>query len=279
VRNFSSFILFAFLPCFCQTDLKGELKGTFPKDKYVISGNILVRPGDTLIFEAGSELTFLPMTGIQIKGAFFANGTRENAIVFSCEKSIAQSSNTKDSSPSNWNGIQVEDSTASLRLSYSMMCDASIAINIKHPARAIIFDQVVFHKNGLINLVKHGKPVGLKDDAEYVYSGTGKEMITVVDKSDEPARIRGSNGRKSGPKTPWYVPVRISFSVIGLVGAGLWLGGHLFADEYDQQYYREKTTKGAVSFRQKRDDMVTMQNIGMTMCGVGAGCFSITFIF
>ena len=98
MRNFSSFILFAFLPCFCQTDLKGELKGTYPKDKYVISGNLIVPTGDTLIFEAGSELTFLPMTGIQVKGAFFAEGTRENAIVFSSEKGISPSPNAKDAS-------------------------------------------------------------------------------------------------------------------------------------------------------------------------------------
>jgi hypothetical protein len=282
MRIITFLIIFLCVPCFPQTFLAGELKGTYRKDNYIISGAIAVKAGDTLIFEGGSELRFQPMTGILVKGAFFANGTKENSILFTSLKSQTSLSNsTQDPASFYWSGLKVADSTAAVRLSYSMFCNAGVAIALESNTHEIIFDRVVFHKNEFLNLVRQSKPVGVKDDAEYIYEGTGKEMIAVLDQTErittDDENAIGLNRRPAA--MPWFIPVRVSLSCVALVGAGLWISGHYYAEKYDNEYHGQKNPQGAVNARQKRDGMALIQNIGMGLCGVGAGFFSVSFLF
>jgi len=263
---------------FSETFLSGDLKGTYHKDKYIVSRTITVSSGDTLIVEAGSELRFQPMTGIIVKGIFIVNGTMENAVLCASFKNLPIGN--QSAAQYGWSGIRVADTNAVLRLSYVLFCDAGTAIDLQCSARDIVFDHVVFHGNGFLNVLRQGKPIGLQDDAEYLYRGTGKAMVPSGD-STASIGSNDENGRGSKPifTLRWYVPVRVTLSCIALAGAGLWLSGNTNAQKYDQDYHAQKTAVGAVAMREKRDGMVAIQNIGMALCGIGAGFFSVTFLF
>ena len=234
-------IFFYFIHGFSETMLHGELKGILRKDKYVITGTIIIKPGDTLVVDAGSELRFQPMSGIQIKGVFIADGTKENAIL--CASLRNSLITAEDSSPYNWSGLRVMDTAAALRLSYVLLCDAGTAIDLQCRAREISFDHVVFHKNGFLNLICQGKPLGLPDDVEYAYRGTGREMILGEDSAAPVlSGVQGVSLPKSA-KIRWYVPLRVSLSCVALAGAGFWLGGGLQAQQFDRQYHEQKTIR------------------------------------
>jgi hypothetical protein len=281
MRTIILFVVFFSFSGFPQTFLTGELKGTYPKDTYIISGNIIVKSGDTLIFEAGSELRFQPMAGVRVEGVFIANGTKSNPIAGTSLQPVYISKEKWDESAAHWNGIAVMDTMASIRLSYVLLGDAVTAIDIKKNARDIFLDRVVFYKNGAA-IVRRGRPMGVKDEMEYVYSGSAKDMIPFNDSVDLNKTAKISEGHlnlKQTSQRTWREPVRISLSLITLAGAGAWLSGRFFSEKYDNDYHAQRTAHGAISTRQKRDEMVLLQAIGMAICGAGSGFFSISFLF
>ncbi|HEX7510653.1 MAG TPA: hypothetical protein VF335_05095 [Chitinivibrionales bacterium] len=276
MRILGLFIFCIFFQSYSDALLSGNLKGVYRKDKYLITGSIFVQPGDSLIVEAGSELWFQPMTGIQVKGVFIINGTKENAVV--CGSSKNASNASQNAALYNWGGIRVMDTNAVLKLSYTLLCDAGTAINVQCQARKIEFDHVVFHKNGFLNIMRQGKPLGLMDDAQYLYVGTGREMQFPEDSIQTARNNDGTIGRSTST-VHLSIPIRLTFSFMALAGAGLWLNGNVNAQKYDNDYHKQKSTVGAMSMRQKRDEMVSVENLGMALCGIGAGLFSITFLF
>jgi hypothetical protein len=275
MRNLLILVVSIMVPCFPQTILKGELHGIFPKNIYIVSGDIIVKKVDTLVFEAGSELKFQPLTGIKVHGVFIANGNRENCVLFSLEK------NNADSSLKKWNGLVIADSGACVRLSYSMFCDAEVAVDLVNMSHNVVFNNVVFHNNSSVNMLRRGSPAGITDDVEYIYGGTGGKIIPVLDKTDgaflPDINYAGLALKKQSINR--HILARWSLAIITLGGSGLWAGGHYKAEKYDRQYNLQNTTKGAEDFRRKRDNMACIQNIGMAICGIGSGCLSITFWF
>jgi hypothetical protein len=275
MRNLLIIVISIMVPCFSQTILKGELHGIFPKDIYTVAGDVIVKKVDTLVFEAGSELKFQPLTGIKVYGVFIANGNRENCVLFSLEK------NNADSSLKKWNGLVIADSSACVRLSYSMFCDAEVAVDLVNMSHNVVFNNVVFHNNNSENMLRRGSPVGINDDVEYIYDGTGGEIISVLNKADSMplSDINHAGLPLKRQSVNWHIPVRLSLAIIALGGSGLWAGGHYKAEIYDRQYNLQNTIKGAEDLRRKRDNMACIQNIGMAICGIGSGCLSITFWF
>jgi hypothetical protein len=275
MRNLLILVISIIVPCFPQTILKGELHGIFPKNIYTVSGDIIVKKVDTLVFEAGSELKFQPLTGIKVYGIFIANGNRENCVLFSLEK------NNADSSLKKWNGLVIADSSAGVRLSYSMFCDAEVAVDLVNMSHNVVFNNVVFHNISSVNMLGRGSQAGITDDVEYIYDGTGEKIISTLDKvhsislsdvnyADLPLKRQSAN---------LHIPVRWSLAIIALGGSGLWAGGNYYAKKYDRQYNLQNTIKGAEDFRRKRDNMAYIQNMGMAICGIASGCLSITFWF
>jgi hypothetical protein len=271
-------------PCFSQVYLKGELKGIFPCNNYVVTEDIIVKKGDTLVFNAGSELIFFPKTKIQVYGFFGANGRRDKGITFSSlhrNNFTAKAGSEKITQPDYWNGIVVFDSSATIHISYSLFCDANNPINIGYSAHEIILNRVVFYKNMLESIVKQGISVPMNECIEYVYNGSDKSQLAMTVKEDSTSVFYGhdidltiDNKNLLNKKT-----IRWSLAVLAVGGSAGWLGGFIKAEEYDSKYYDQTSVNGAVNMRQKRDKMNTARNLGMALCGIASGCFSLTFLF
>ena len=168
-----------------QPYLTGELKGLYHKDNYTITGNIYVNPGDTLVFEEGSRLQFEPFTGIIVRGTFIAEGTKNKPIVFTSTKDQwPMSGSVTTLSSFDWNGIKVADSNSVLRLSYSMLSYGTMGIDIKYTASDVVLHDIVFHRNGYMNLIRDNKFVDARDDVEYTFGWT-RQKVTELRRSKE----------------------------------------------------------------------------------------------
>ena len=85
------------------TKINGELSGTLSKSNspYLVTGDISVNAGTTLVIEAGVLIFFKAETGLYINGGISASGNKDNQIFF---KAFEQG----------WEGIHATDPTDSL---------------------------------------------------------------------------------------------------------------------------------------------------------------------
>jgi hypothetical protein len=287
MRRFFIFIFLLTNIISAQPYLTGELKGLYHKDNYTITGNIYVNPGDTLVFEEGSRLSFEPFTGIIVRGTFIAEGTKNKPIVFTSTKDQwPMSGSVTTLSSFDWNGIKVADSNSVLRLSYSMLSYGTMGIDIKYTASDVVLHDVVFHRNGYMNLIRDNKFIDARDDVEYTFGWTRqKEMLSSAMQGatytgvDDRHRI---NIGKEIVKKVKSLPFRLTMGGLAACGAGLWIYGHVRAEHYDKEYYQQ-TDKSeateAIRISEKRDDMVKIRNAGLWVCGISSTCLGITFLF
>lgn len=93
--------------------LSGELSGTLAAGKYVVSGDITVPEGETLIIEPGTTLKFKQDLNFIVRGSLYANGTANDSIVFQrLDNGVL------------WNGISVFP-TATAEFSYVIIENAT----------------------------------------------------------------------------------------------------------------------------------------------------------
>ncbi len=276
-------LLTLFFSVFPQTFLSGELKGTYAKDSYIITGTISVKAGDTLRFQAGSELRFQPNTGLDIRGVFIAAGTVDSAIALTAanEQEVASRAG-RDWASYRWKGIVVTDITATLKLSYCLICFSESAMAIPVIMREIVFNHVVFHRNGPDNFKRGDIVIPTEDNIEYVYqSSTVNLTASAAIQPDQttPGKTANVHGKITGWSAKWIMPVRISFAAATLLGGGLWIGGYSKANKYEKQYQKELNTNSIETWRNKRDNMAEIANFGIGLCFTGIGIVAVTFVF
>jgi hypothetical protein len=261
---------------FSQTFLSGEIKGAFPRDNYIISSDLSVKFGDTLSFEAGSELRFKPNTGLTIRGVLLALGKVDNPIILTSSQEQAARSPVKNTdSIRTWKGIDFSASKVMSHLSYCLFCFCDSALVIKNTFQKIDIDHVVFHKNKCTNLVWAGKTLETIDDVEYIYR---------LDSNDNAPKndlfpFKAASAIAQSLKGRWKIVSRSTFSIVSLTGAGMWIIGYLKAEDYHRQYQLQKDTYNAQRMREERDNMVNVMNAGVALCMIGTGAFGITFLF
>jgi hypothetical protein len=292
MRRFFIFIFLLTNIISAQPYLTGELKGLYHKDNYTITGNIYVNPGDTLVFEEGSRLQFEPFTGIIVRGTFIAEGTKNKPIVFTSTKDQwPMSGSVTTLSSFDWNGIKVADSNSVLRLSYSMLSYGTMGIDIKYTASDVVLHDIVFHRNGYMNLIRDNKFVDARDDVEYTFGWT-RQKVTELRRSKElfpsvlqQAAYTGTENRhhinigKEIVKKVKSRPFRLTMGGLAACGAGLWIYGHVRAEHYDSEYHRQDDATEAIRISEKRDDMVKIRNAGIWVCGVSSAFLGVTFLF
>ena len=99
------------------TEISGELTGTLLKNDspYLVTGNISVNAGITLLIEPGVVIFFKDQTGLYILGGIKASGTKENRIQF-------QAFNE------GWDGIHATDPADSLIFNFCRVIDVYLPI-------------------------------------------------------------------------------------------------------------------------------------------------------
>jgi hypothetical protein len=266
---------------FSQTFISGEIKGAYPRDNYIITSDLSVKFGDTLIFEAGSELRFKPNTGLTIRGVFIAEGKVDNTIVFtSALEQDVKSSGTTSQSMHLWKGVNLSASKVMSKLAYCLFCFCDTGLIIKNTFQKINLDHVAFHKNKSANIVWAGKPIQKNEDVQYIYR---------MDKTDNTSKheffpVKVASDFAYELKSHWKAVSRSTFSVFSLAGGGMWVVGYLKSKDYQNQYNEihekdENTQEAFDRLKSKRDQMAGMGNTGIAMCMVGTGAFLITFLF
>jgi hypothetical protein len=274
--KFVAVILFFTVSCFPQIFLSGEIKGAYPRNNYIITGNLSVKFGDTLIFEPGSELRFEPNTGLEIRGVFIAKGTIDNSIIFTSTKDqvvISKESDNKDAFF--WKGIETNVPTVIIRLSYCLFCYCESAISIKKTLQEIELYHVVFHQNKSSNLMIAGKSFETMDDIEYIYHFNSKE----IKPSKNIAPIKMAIDVGQGLKTRWKILLRTTSLATLVSGTGLIVYNYNQANKYQEQYRNATDIDVMKDKQEKRDYSVSLVNTGIAVVMSSVGAFIITFIF
>jgi hypothetical protein len=276
MNKWAYFIFSVTFSVFSQTFLSGEIKGAFPRDNYIISSDLSVKFGDTLLFEAGSELRFKPNTGLMIRGVLIASGTAQNPIIMtSAQEQSAKSSGADSQAINVWKGIDFSASKVMSQLAYCLICFCDTALVIKNSFQKVDFDHVVFHKNKSINIIWAGKVIETSDDVQYLHKVDAPDNIQP--KASIPKKVAGDIAY--GLQSRWKPISRLAFSAISLGGTGIWIYGAMKAADYNREYVRQTTSTEAQAWRERRDSKVRLMNNGIALCMMGTGAFFVTFLF
>ncbi len=278
--NKSVIAILSLVACgFSQTFISGEIKGAFPRDNYIVTGDLSVKFGDTLIFEAGSELRFKPNTGLTIRGVFIAEGKVDNTIIFtSAQEQELKSAESTALATHWWKGIDLSAPKVMSRLAYCLFCFCDTALVLKNTFQKIDLDHVVFHKNKSANLVWVGKTVETSDDVEYIY------RMDVADKIQKKGNfpINLASDIAYGIKTRWKTLIKPTCAAVSIAGGAMWIFGYVKSKDYNGQYLSVHESNKQTEIDQlknKRDGMAELANTGIAMCMMGTGAFVITFLF
>jgi hypothetical protein len=176
------------VPAVAQKMLSGELHDTIrlSHSPYLVTGTVIIPPGETVVIEAGVALMFKSFTGLQIQGQLIASGTESLPVVFTSEndRRFAPRSSI-EAAAYDWDGITIDESGAGTRLSnaeirYSLFGINSLTASIK-------LESCTFAENGKANLTINGKKettgtrpfsYGLHSNIEY--SDTVQERSTAT---------------------------------------------------------------------------------------------------
>jgi hypothetical protein len=197
-----------------------SIGGNLPKvvkarqEPYIVSADLYVPSGKTVVIEPGSVLLFSNFTGLHVEGRLVADGTRDRPIVFSSV--FDQTYNPRapmHANPYDWDGIYMHESgigstMANCTIMYSVYGISSLTKYIR-------FDNVVFKSNGRSDLTIEGlkHPV---TSLPYSYA------LTVADASKDGVPVKILMDPMGKKRTA------LRYSGIGLLAAGcvtgIWCG-------------------------------------------------------
>jgi hypothetical protein len=165
-----------------------SIGGNLPKvlkarqEPYVVTADLYVPSGKTVVIEPGSVLLFSNFTGLHVEGRLVAEGTPQQPVVFSSV--FDQTYNTRapmHANPYDWDGIYIHEggigsNLANCTIMYSVYGISSLTKYIR-------FDNVLFRSNGRADLTIEGlkHPV---TTAPYSYA------LTVADASKDGVPIK-----------------------------------------------------------------------------------------
>jgi len=137
---------------------------------YLVTGDIEVPVGRTVIVEPGTVFLFKNLTGLHVQGRLIAAGTKDHPIIFTSENDrTVNTATTQYPNPYDWNGIYIHaDATGSV-MNY---CNVLYSVyGVLSETKFIRMDPVLFRMNGKSNLVIEGKEQQVTDSPfRYVLS-------------------------------------------------------------------------------------------------------------
>jgi hypothetical protein len=156
---------------FAQTNISGNIGGmTLERggNPFIVSENVTIPAGKSVIILDSCIFLFKPFTGIIIEGTLDVKGTLENPVVFTSINNPAYNKNAPQTpDPFDWNGIIVETKAKKLKmtnfnLSYSVY-------GIKSKRDDIIISAGTFSNNGQFHFTIHDEIQPVSDNIPYNY--------------------------------------------------------------------------------------------------------------
>lgn len=192
--------------------LTGELSSRVKNSgrPYLVTSDISVRPGETVVLEAGTVILFKNFTGLQIHGVLKAEGTEAAPVVFTSENDTAHSPlSTMPAAPYDWNGIAVFENAVGTsfeqcRVEYSLY-------GINTLTEQIIVRDCRFRQNGRSDFAVNGEVVEVGEGA---FTNELGDMP-----APELAQLFG--GEVVQKTKPSRVVLRVGCAVVGLAGIGV----------------------------------------------------------
>jgi|GEM_PF-6756988 len=271
-----------------QTYLTGEKDGVIGPGTYIVSGNLHVLPGKTLTVSAGTVMHFEPFTGIVVRGKLIVDGTSDKPIVFTSVKDGAVEGATP--AEFDWNGLDVSNEAAYVRLSNVTIKYASIGVNVRSSTIPVLIDNVFLFRSGYAGILRESKVVAAAENLpvhfdwrpqgftarEDAAAGAGQAPAKEKQKVKKPRTASDGGGKKGrGP----VIGVRIGSAAVCLAGAGMWVGGHLGAERCRREYH---TLKDPVLIDKNKEELrrsAAIRNAGIALTAVGGVAFGISLFF
>ncbi|MBD3419168.1 MAG: hypothetical protein GF398_03520 [Chitinivibrionales bacterium] len=123
---------------------------------YLVTADIVVPFGKTIIIEPGVVLLFKNFTGMQVHGTLQARGTPKTPIYFTSENDSARGSLSQvKPAPYDWNGITINENA--LGTTFEHCCIYYSLFGINSLAQFIRIKECRFFRNGKSNLVINGQ--------------------------------------------------------------------------------------------------------------------------
>jgi hypothetical protein len=158
--------------------LSGHLPKTVKASRgpYVITADIDVPQGKTVIIEPGTVFLFHNFTGLKVQGTLLAQGTSDNPVVFtSINDRQYNPQSPVDAAPYDWNGIYIYEEGIGTCFSYCTIFYSVYGINAL--TKYIRIEPSLFKNNGRSNLTIENKEIAV-GDKPFEYSLTVKDAAS-----------------------------------------------------------------------------------------------------
>ncbi len=283
-----------FMPVLADISLSGEQDGFLETGHYLVTASITVKRGKTLSFAPGSIVRFKRFAGILVEGTLTCTGNAGLPILFTSENHRVSGPSPADApAPFDWNGILVVDSLASLDLECVHVIYSTFGLDIKSPRSSVRLKDAVFDENGQFNLRVGGAQIDIKDGEQFSFSQPQRVESPKVEPAEierqpepllppSPAVPETGAGKKTAQKGAWKLPVRIGCGAVALlgVGAAFFFDAELVKNQDKYDHVAELKDQALIpSYKKKRDEAEKNRNFSKVIALIGAGGFSITFLF
>ena len=281
----SAFALFLYGTRVCsQIKLTGEQWGTYAAGHYIVTNDIIVPEGKTMIVEPSTVLLFNRYCGIVVRGALVCKGRLESGINFNAAAASDDSADVwEESRATRWNGIEVKP-RGSVEFENVRILNSVFGMKASKQCKSIIIRDVMFLNNE--------QDFSMDDSIIYVDNKKPYTYISTVQKQEsgtvQPAKpqtitapkTRGENKAKreeAKTREPWKLPVRICLGSLTVAGGVLGVVCHLKAEDYKKKYPTAGEDAGEI--RKKANTLYNLRNVFYAAGAAGAVGFTITFFF
>lgn len=282
---FISIFLLCLSIAFAQdVDHLPTLSGPLPKQisnpgkPYLVTSDIEVPFGKTVIIEPGVTFLFQNFTGFQIQGQLISKGTKSDPIVFTSEfDGKYHPDSSQIANPFDWNGIYIHKDGFGSKFSF---CKVNYSVyGIKSDTRLITLEPCIFNGNGKGNVTLIDSTVSIEDGKPYVYVLSSRD-----------AKLEGISIKLvEDPQSKKRRFFRIGGGVDFLAGAALSAFGYYRYRDSSKEL--ERLSKDDIEItngyegdswkdaKKSRDGDLSMIVVGAVAAALGAVGFTVSFTF
>ena len=245
--------------------------GEYDSQKYLLTHDIIVETGKTMILAPGTEMLLLKDAAIRIKGNLVCNGTILDPIIFRSLKSTECPNNTHlDNSP--WQGIIIHKG-GSLVLRNCQISGSLFGISADSANLSVTLDSVLLAQNSIRDLSLGNKPLFVPRDGLIVH-GTikGSDMHFPAEPKSQSKKSQAQADSKK------MKPVQIVLGISGLTGCLVGAGGYIAGAIYNKKYTDPKEPN-PTEIGKKMDTGALVGNIGLIIGASALAGFGVTFFF
>lgn len=241
--------------------ISGEQYGDYPAHIYLVTEDVIVDTGQTLVFYPGTIVLFKKNTGIIVKGSFICQGNDQGTVILKKLDNDKYFHPLKPHMPTWWNGINVAPN-AQVELSHTRISESKFGIEADAEVKAILLDSVVFKENRYYNM-KIGDSITVLPDDQCISFNSELQSSVIIDNKEVKLITKRDRGH-------WKIPVGIVLGSTVVIGASVAAYFHNQALVY---HNKAKSDTDSATFEYHVDlqkDKELKRNISMVIASIGA---------